>query len=219
MEEKIAQFIHELIGKKANNIALYVNAFTHKSIDSQHNYEELEFLGDRVYGFVISEYVYNCPFWKDYHVTVKDLHNCFASFTHETAQATIFDSLKIKNLIRYEGQNGLSDKTKADFLEAIIGAIYIDNGITKGIKVARKVIEKWFLKKSQKQMIPMFVTKKEDLLRKKLLLKKKKLIIEYKQGKKEWYLRATLGRKHIKVIYSNIVQARDDLIDTVSKLI
>ena len=34
---------------------LLVKSLTHKSVDSVNNYEKLEFLGDRVLGFVISK--------------------------------------------------------------------------------------------------------------------------------------------------------------------
>ena len=54
MKKNINKF-EQLLGFKTNNIELYKNAITHKSVNKIVNYEKLEFLGDRVLGLCISK--------------------------------------------------------------------------------------------------------------------------------------------------------------------
>ena len=54
MKKNIIKF-EQLLGFKINNIELYKNAITHKSVNKIVNYEKLEFLGDRVLGLCISK--------------------------------------------------------------------------------------------------------------------------------------------------------------------
>ena len=53
--KKIINILEPNLGFKINNTEYYINALTHKSADKNNNYEKLEFLGDRVLGFVISK--------------------------------------------------------------------------------------------------------------------------------------------------------------------
>ena len=47
--------LQKKIGINFKDHKLLVKALTHKSFDTKNNYEKLEFLGDRVLGFVISK--------------------------------------------------------------------------------------------------------------------------------------------------------------------
>ena len=55
--------ILDKLGIKTNNIEIYDTAFTHTSYCNENktatSYERLEFLGDKVLDFVVSEYLYN----------------------------------------------------------------------------------------------------------------------------------------------------------------
>ena len=54
--------IFETLNFKPNNINLYYEAFTHTSYSNENpkytSYERLEFLGDAILEFIISEYLY-----------------------------------------------------------------------------------------------------------------------------------------------------------------
>ena len=46
--------LQKKIGISFKDYKLLIQALTHKSFDTKNNYEKLEFLGDRVLGFVLS---------------------------------------------------------------------------------------------------------------------------------------------------------------------
>ena len=53
MDTKI-QKLQKIINIKFKDLNLLKKAITHKSFDPENNFEKLEFLGDRILGFVIS---------------------------------------------------------------------------------------------------------------------------------------------------------------------
>lgn len=114
---------------KMHNPKLLKIALTHSSYSNEHaniqNYERLEFLGDAVLELVISDYFYLNTKYKEGQMTK---HR--ASFVCEAALATYAKSLGIdKEIIVGAGQkNNINDTIIADVFEAIIGAIYLDQG-------------------------------------------------------------------------------------------
>ena len=54
MNEKLTT-LQKKINIKFNNLNILKKSITHKSYDPINNYEKLEFLGDRILGFVISK--------------------------------------------------------------------------------------------------------------------------------------------------------------------
>ena len=91
------------------------------------NYERLEFLGDRVLGLVLSEYLFKT------FPNVKEgvLDNYFQKFAN---QENLFNYAKKINLSVFlktqKGDNLKNNKSiLSDVIEAIIGAIYIDSGL------------------------------------------------------------------------------------------
>lgn len=114
---------------KINNKKLLDTAFTHSSYSNEHkntcNYERLEFLGDAVLELVTSEYFYLHTDYKEGEMT-----RFRAGFVCEKALATYAKELGIDKLIKLgEGQkNNLNDTIIADVFEAVVGAIYLDQG-------------------------------------------------------------------------------------------
>ena len=112
-------------------------AFTHSSYSNEHanceNYERLEFLGDAVLELVTSEYFYLNTGLPEGNMTKER-----ASFVCEKALATYSKDLGIDKFIKLgTGQaNNLTDNIIADVFEAVIGAIYLD----QGFDVAKKYI-------------------------------------------------------------------------------
>ena len=126
--------LEKIIGHKFKNIALLEEALTHSSfkknnlIIKKRNYERLEFLGDRVLGLVLSEYVYIAfPNAKE-----GVLDNYFQKFAN---QDNLFKYAKKNSLSIFlktqKGDNLENNKSiLSDVVEAIIGAIYIDKGLS-----------------------------------------------------------------------------------------
>ncbi len=117
--------------------ALLKTAFTHSSYSNEHdcdNYERLEFLGDAVLELIISEYFYKETSYKE-----GDMSKVRASFVCEKALATYAKKLgMVSHILVGHGQiHNVNDTIIADVFEAVLGAIYLD----QGFMVAKKYID------------------------------------------------------------------------------
>lgn len=123
---------------KLNNPDLLTIALTHSSYANEHkkcqNYERLEFLGDAVLELVSSEY-----FYKNTHDPEGQMTRERANFVCENALAVYAKKIGLDKEIRLgEGQkHNLNNTIMADVFEAVIGAIYLD----QGFNVAKKYID------------------------------------------------------------------------------
>ena len=127
-----SQKIQQLIGYTFKNERLLKTAFTHKSyhgIDSKVNNERLEFLGDSVLGFVISDHLYHLSSKKD-EGTMTQLKQTYVS-TKPLAKAIrdlgVSEYLICGQSINYEAST--NDRFLENLFEALVGAIYIDGGL------------------------------------------------------------------------------------------
>tara|TARA_X000001036_G_C20375006_1_gene682171 strand:- start:62 stop:724 length:663 start_codon:yes stop_codon:yes gene_type:complete len=118
------------------NKDLLIKSLTHKSFDSDNNNEKLEFLGDRVLGFVIAK--------KLLELYPKDkegiLDKKLASLVNKKMCLHVCHSFELVKYIKTNSSNKknykIEDKILSDTCEAIIGAIFLD----QGIKVAERFI-------------------------------------------------------------------------------
>ena len=111
-------------------------AITHKSYDPYNNYENLEFLGDRVLGLVVSKKLYEMfPSEK-----VGSLDKKLASLVNKNKCLEIGNLLKLSEFVITSKSKSstrvVEDKIISDCLEALIGAIYLD----KGFEISRNFI-------------------------------------------------------------------------------
>ncbi len=118
------------------NEKILLKAITHKSFDSNNNYENLEFLGDRVLGLVVSKKLYELfPNEK-----VGSLDKKLASLVNKNKCLEIGNSLNLKEFIitgNSKARNNIvENKIISDCCEALIGAIYLD----KGFEVSKNFI-------------------------------------------------------------------------------
>ena len=135
------------INYKFKNINLLKEAITHSSyqknnyIIKKKNYERLEFLGDRVLGLVLSEYLIK-TFPKEQEGI---LDNYFQKYAN---QENLYNYAKKINLHVFlktqKGDNLENNKSiLSDVVEAIIGAIYLDSGLKSCAKfIKKKIIDK-----------------------------------------------------------------------------
>jgi ribonuclease III len=140
-------------GFSFNNIDLLVQALVHRSYLNEnpnfrvgHN-ERLEFLGDAVLEIIVTEYLYN----KFPNTSEGNLTNWRASLVNSKMLHKVAEELLIDDYL-YLSKGEAKDKDKksrqyilANAVEAIIGAIYLDQGINK----AKKFVEKYILSKLQ----------------------------------------------------------------------
>ena len=130
------------INYKFKNINLLKEAITHSSYQKNNykikkkNYERLEFLGDRVLGLVLSEYLIK-TFPKEKEGI---LDNYFQKYAN---QENLYNYAKKINLHVFlktqKGDNLENNKSiLGDVVEAIIGAIYLDSGLKNCAKFIKK---------------------------------------------------------------------------------
>ena len=109
------------------NEKILLQAITHKSFDPNNNYENLEFLGDRVLGLVVSKKLFELfPNEK-----VGSLDKKLASLVNKNQCLEIAKNLSLEKYILVGNKNSkynVENKILADTIEALIGAIYYDKG-------------------------------------------------------------------------------------------
>lgn len=127
-------FAKEKLGIDFNNIQLFIDALTHRSYVNEHrkiapeHNERLEFLGDAVLELVTSDFLY-----RNYDEPEGIMTSWRAALVNTEANAVVSEHLGFEPLIRLsKGEQNGSDRARhvimADCYEAIIGAIYVDQG-------------------------------------------------------------------------------------------
>src|SRR5260370_21453296 len=126
-----------VLGHRFENRALLERALTHKSRASEKNSketptdnEQLEFLGDAILGFVVSEALLGRhPGYAEGRLSKLKAHLVSASYLHEVALRAQLGSYLI--LGRGEEMSGGREKKAllANAVEALIAAMYLDGGI------------------------------------------------------------------------------------------
>ena len=137
--------IFKKVGINPTNINLYYQAFTHTSFSNENpsfvSYERLEFLGDAILEFIVSEYLY-----KERHLEEGVMTKMRASYVCETALATYARDLKFEEDIKLggcENELGANDTIMADVFEAFIAAMYLDLGLDMTKEVVLKIVTKY----------------------------------------------------------------------------
>ena len=129
MENKL-YLLEKKIGVTFKDKNLLKKSLTHKSFNSIENNEKLEFLGDRVLGLVLSKILIETfPKEKEGIIDKK-----FANLVNKKTCTMIAKSLNLKKFMSVgDSHKGLSksdNKILSDALEALIGAIYLDSGLS-----------------------------------------------------------------------------------------
>lgn len=140
MASKAETWLYKSLGYRFNDALLLQQALTHRSSPGENN-ERLEFLGDAVLDFVISEAVFRSHSY----APEGDLSRLRASLVKDTSLAQLSSQLGLgEHLILGGGERKAGghrrDSILADALEAIFGAVYMDSGF----EAARAVIEHAF---------------------------------------------------------------------------
>ena len=136
-----------IINIKFKDQELLKKSLIHKSFDNTNNNEKLEFLGDRVLGLVLAKTLLKIyPEDKEGVIDKK-----FANLVNKKTCLLIAKKIELKRFIitgnSYKGLTRSDDKIISDGLEALLGAIYLDQGITV---VEKLILNLWddFLDKS-----------------------------------------------------------------------
>ncbi|GLV27533.1 ribonuclease 3 [Sphingobium sp. TomTYG75] len=126
-----------LIGRAPRDEAPFRQALTHGSANAV-NYERLEFLGDRVLGLIVSEWVYE-RFAGEPEGKLSRRFNALVSgeTCAEVARAAgVPTHLILGKQARDDGAAD-SDNVLGDVMEALIGALYLEAGIDDARRLVR----------------------------------------------------------------------------------
>jgi ribonuclease-3 len=139
--------IEKILKINFNNKRLLIRSLTHKSFDKNENNEKLEFLGDRVIGLVISEKL--LALYPNEREGIIDKK--FANLVNKKTCAKIAHQLSLKKFIKtgnsYKNLKSSDERILSDGCEALIGAIYLDQGFVISEKF---ILKNWnsFIKRS-----------------------------------------------------------------------
>jgi ribonuclease-3 len=130
--------LQQKINIKFKDPKLLAKSLIHKSHNNTENNEKLEFLGDRVLGLVFAKKLLKI-YPKDKEGTIDKK---FANLVNKKTCLLVAKKLELQKFITtggsYKGMSRSEDKIISDGLEALLGAIFLDQGIN--------VVEKFILK-------------------------------------------------------------------------
>lgn len=137
------QFAQETLGVAFNDIQLLITAFTHRSYVNEHkktaqvHNERLEFLGDAVLELVVTEFLYThfsepegiLTNWRSALVRTESIG--------DAAKRSGFEPLLRLSRGEKRGTDRARDQILANSYEAVLGALYLD----QGYEASKKFIE------------------------------------------------------------------------------
>ncbi|HTI31773.1 MAG TPA: ribonuclease III [Sphingomonas sp.] len=131
-------WLSDTLGVAPQNEALYQTALTHPSHGAD-NYQRLEFLGDRVLGLVIADWL-SGQFPKE---REGQLSQRFVTLVSGATCAEVARQLGVKAHVRLGKQardDGAadSDNILGDVMEALIGALYLEHGLEAARALIRR---------------------------------------------------------------------------------
>lgn len=144
---KYSEFARKVLGVEFNDLELLITAFTHRSYVNEHkktarvHNERLEFLGDAVLELAVTEYLYNQ--YQEPEGILTNWRSALVRTESIGAAATLAGFEPLLRLSR--GEKRGTDRARLQILansfEAVIGALYLD----QGYEPARAFIEKTIL--------------------------------------------------------------------------
>jgi ribonuclease-3 len=139
--EKATSWLEKTLHYRFRDAELFVQAITHRSASGSNN-ERLEFLGDAVLDFVISDALFQLRPEAD----EGDLSKLRASLVKDTSLAELAVELGLgEHLILGSGERKTGGHRResilADALEAILGAVYLDSGFDAAKDLVDRIFE------------------------------------------------------------------------------
>jgi len=140
--EKAEIWLDKALNYRFRDATLFVQALTHRSASGSNN-ERLEFLGDAVLDFVISDIVFRIrP-----EASEGDLSKLRSSLVKDTSLAELASDLGLGEfLILGSGERKTGGHRResilADALEAIFGAVYLDSGFDASKEIIEHIFSK-----------------------------------------------------------------------------
>lgn len=144
--------IEKILDYKFKDVKLLDEALTHSSIKKTNkqkkifNYERLEFLGDRILGFIISDLIF-----KQFPNSQEgDLSILFQKYTNAKFLSNVAISLNLNKFVVVQKGDRLEkkDSIMSDLIESIIAAIYVDSNLENAKHfIEKKIFSSFKIKK------------------------------------------------------------------------
>ena len=138
MSKALKHSLEMKIGYPFNDAQLMITAFTHSSYANEHSgesNERLEFLGDSILNFAVTQFMYNHYPDKDEGVFSKVRSRIVS--TETISQIVEEKQLHLYLLLgssEHKASKMSKKKMHANLFEAIVGAVFLDGGLEKAIK-------------------------------------------------------------------------------------
>ena len=126
--------LYEKIGYEFRDEGLLRRALTHSSFDRDASYERLEFLGDSIVGYAVSDLLYHLSGEDEGTMTKRR-----ASMVSKEPLSYLSDRLGLSTLCR-KRNCALSVKMKCDLYEALTAAISLDGGFDNAVDFVKRTI-------------------------------------------------------------------------------
>ncbi|MBA4040654.1 MAG: ribonuclease III [Sphingobium sp.] len=137
--DPLTGWLADALGATPRDLALYQRALTHGSQGAA-NYERLEFLGDRVLGLTIAEWLYE-RFPNEAEGALSKRLNALVSGTvcaEIARELSLAAHLRLGKQARDDGAFD-SDNVLGDAVEALIGALFLDHGLAAARGAVRQL--------------------------------------------------------------------------------
>jgi ribonuclease-3 len=139
LEAKDREFLAEVSGAAPADEALWLAALTHGSTGEKRNYERLEFLGDRVLGLSVAEWLFENS--EEAEGRLSQRLNALVSrqtCAEVARRIGLGPHMRLGKQARDDG--GLdSDNILGDVMEALIGACFTERGFEAAQQMVRKL--------------------------------------------------------------------------------
>lgn len=140
--DKAETWLEKTLRYRFRDSGLFIQALTHRSANGTNN-ERLEFLGDAVLDFVISDAI----FQRRPDADEGDLSKLRASLVKDTSLAQLAADLGIgEHLVLGSGERKTGGHRResilADSLEAIFAAVYLDSGLDAAAEIIGRVFDR-----------------------------------------------------------------------------
>lgn len=125
------------LGYEFKDESLLKTSLTHPSFSKKNNYERLEFLGDRVLGLIISDVIFH-SYPDD---SEGNLAKKISFLVCKNTLIKIADELRLEKhfIISKNIKENSFDSIKANSLEALIAAIYLDSNFSNTYRIVKKL--------------------------------------------------------------------------------
>lgn len=144
MSDKELADLQNRIGYRFNDIRLLTKSLTHRSLNKNESFERLEFLGDRVLGLAVANYL----FLNKSKSNEGDMTSRLVELVRRETLYTVASDIELVKYIKHclprQSVSREIEKVLADSCEALIGAIFIDGGWIESKKFVWKMLNNYW---------------------------------------------------------------------------